>query len=220
MSQVCGNEAVNRAYERIRDLYRGRGRLHAFYFFFRNFSCPIRKIFTLIPAGSRYIDVGCGFGFISHWTALVFPAAQVLGLDLVPSRIAFARELAAEAGITNVSFATADITRDPIEPAEIILLIDLFHHIPFAEQLPFLKQCIDKTPAGGFIVFKDIDRRPWWKFRVNYLQDLLFSRSPTYSRHQDEYMAFFRENGMKAEYFDLKQGFPYAHYLIRAQKVH
>jgi SAM-dependent methyltransferase len=128
--------------------------------------------------------------------------------------------LAAEAGITNVSFATADITQDPIEPAEIILLIDLFHHIPFAEQLSFLKQCIDKTPPGGFIVFKDIDRRPWWKFRVNYLQDLFFSRSRTFSRHHGEYLAFFLENGMKADYFDLKKGFPYAHYLIRAQKVH
>lgn len=212
------NPAVEAAYNRIRAIYRAKGRLHGFYFFFRNVSCPLRRIFSLVPPASRYIDVGCGFGFVSLWTALVFPLARVLGVDLVPSRIRFARELAQHADVRNVSFETADITRDPIEPAEVVLLIDLFHHVPFEEQFPFLKQCIEKIPPGGFIVFKDIDRRPWWKYMVNFVQDLLFTRSRTYSRHKDDYLIFFRDNGMKTEYIDLKRGFPYAHYLILAQK--
>jgi 2-polyprenyl-3-methyl-5-hydroxy-6-metoxy-1,4-benzoquinol methylase len=181
-------------------------------------TCPIKQIFHLIPEGKHYIDVGCGYGFISLWTALVFPEANVIGMDVIEPRINFANQLVAETNIKNLNFMVKDITKETIDNSEIILLIDLFHHVPFENQLPFLKQCIEKTPEGGYIVFKDIDRKPWWKFRFNYIQDFLFTRQRTYCRDKDEYMEYFRENGFEAEYFDLKKGYAYAHYLIRAKK--
>lgn len=210
---------IDNAYKRIKTIYKKKGLLHRLYTFYRLLSCPFKKIFQLIPEGKHYADVGCGFGFISLWTALVFPKANVVGMDLVESRIILANQLASDENIANLSFKVKDITRDSIENAEIILLIDLFHHIPFESQLPFLKQCIDKTPGGGTIVFKDIDRAPWWKFRVNYIQDYLFTGERTYCREKDEYMAFFHENGFEPEYFDLKKWYPYSHYLIRAKKT-
>ena len=212
-------ERIQTAYKEIKAIYKKKGPFYSFYTFYRNFTCPIRRIFQLIPEGKHYIDVGCGYGFISIWTALVFPDAVVTGMDVVESRIAFAGELAAEAGITNLEFHVKDITKDTIGDSEIILLIDLFHHVPFESQMPFLRQCMDKTPVGGYIVFKDIDRKPWWKFRVNYIQDYLFSGEKTYCRDRDEYMDFFRKNGFEVEYFDLMKGYPYSHYLIRAKKL-
>lgn len=212
------NERIENAYKEIKAIYRRRGLLHSFYTFYRNWTCPIKRIFSLIPEGKNYIDVGCGYGFISIWTALVFPEARVTGMDVVESRIAFASELAKD--IRNLKFEVKDITKDRnIDDPEIILLIDLFHHVPFESQMPFLKQCIDKTPKGGYIVFKDIDRKPWWKFRVNYVQDYLFTREATYCRDKGEYMEFFRQNGFEPEYFDLMKGYPYSHYLIRAKKI-
>ncbi|MCP5053553.1 MAG: class I SAM-dependent methyltransferase [bacterium] len=211
------NRQIEEAYRHIQEIYRKKGRLHSFYNFYRHLTCPIRRIFELIPEGKNYIDVGCGFGFISLWTALVFPHSKVIGMDLVESRIAGANELAVD--IENLSFQVKDIRGATIDHSEIILLIDLFHHVPFEHQIPFLRQCIDKTPSGGYIVFKDIDRKPWWKFRVNYIQDFLFTRERTYCRAKDEYMDFFKENGFEPEYFDLKKGYAYSHYLIRARKL-
>ena len=211
-------QPIETAYQRIKDIYRQKGLLHSFYNFYRNLTCPIKRIFQLIPKGNHYIDVGCGFGFISTWTALVFPDARVMGMDVEESRITFARQLAADAGIENLHFDVKDITRDTIDDAEIILLIDLFHHVPFENQLPFLRQCIEKTPVGGHIVFKDIDRTPWWKFMVNYVQDYLFA-GKTYCRDKDEYIQCFETNGCRVEYFDLKKGYPYSHYLLLAQKL-
>lgn len=211
-------DRIENAYRSIKKIYRAKGLSSAFYTFYRNATCPIRDIFSHIPKGKRYVDIGCGFGFISIWTAMVFPEAQVQGFDLIPSRIQFASRLADSAGISNLSFQTADITREEVVPADIVLLIDLFHHIPFESQFPFLKQCIDKSPPGATIIFKDIDRHPFWKFWVNYVQDLLFTRAKTYSRSKDEYMEFFRNSGLEATYIDLKKGYPYAHYLIRAKK--
>jgi 2-polyprenyl-3-methyl-5-hydroxy-6-metoxy-1,4-benzoquinol methylase len=212
-------ERVETAYKEIKAIYKKKGRFYSFYTFYRNFTCPIKRIFRLIPEGKNYIDVGCGFGFISIWTALVFPGARVVGMDVIESRIKFAKELAADAGIKNLEFMVKDITKETIDDSEIILLIDLFHHVPFENQLPFLRLCMDRTPAGGYIIFKDIDRKPWWKFRVNYFQDYLFSKEKTYSRDKDEYMDFFKKNGFDVEYFDLMKGYPYSHYLIRARKL-
>lgn len=211
-------QRIDNAYKRIKQIYKAKGLKHSFYTFYRHLTCPIRKIFHLIPEGKHYIDVGCGFGFISLWTALVFPDAQVHGMDVVDSRITFANELAT--GIENLDFQVKDITRDEVDmtQAEIILLIDLFHHVPFDNQLPFLKQCIDKTPSGGTIVFKDIDRRPWWKYKVNYIQDYLFTGGKTFCRDQNEYMEFFRQNGLEPQYHNLMKWYPYSHYLILARK--
>jgi 2-polyprenyl-3-methyl-5-hydroxy-6-metoxy-1,4-benzoquinol methylase len=211
---------IDSAYKRIKQIYRQKGALHSFYTSYRLLTCPIKRIFHLVPEGKNFIDAGCGYGFISLWTALVFPDARVTGMDVVPGRIQFASQLAADARVKNLSFMVRDITRDEMENShyEIILLIDLFHHVPFENQLPFLQQCADKTPPGGYIIFKDIDRKPWWKFQVNFIQDFLFTRQKTYCRNKDEYMEFFETHGFKAEYFDLKKGYPYSHYLIRARK--
>jgi 2-polyprenyl-3-methyl-5-hydroxy-6-metoxy-1,4-benzoquinol methylase len=208
---------IEAAYQHIKQIYKNKGKLHSFYNFYRHLSCPIKRIFQLIPEGKHYIDVGCGYGFISIWTALVFPDAEVRGMDVIESRIQLANKMAAD--IKNLNFEVKDVRNDTIDQAEIILLIDLFHHVPFEHQLPFLKDCIDKTPQNGYIVFKDIDRKPWWKYKVNYIQDYLFTREKTYSRDKDEYMAFFKENNCQPEYFDIKKGYPYSHYLIRAKKL-
>lgn len=213
------HERIDQAYKQIKSIYKKKGLLHSFYTFYRLRTCPIKRIFHLIPEGKHYIDVGCGYGFISLWTALVFPEANVIGMDVIVPRINFASQLATEANIKNLNFMVKDITKETIDNSEIILLIDLFHHVPFDNQLPFLQQCIEKTPMGGYIVFKDIDRKPWWKFRFNYIQDFLFTGQRTYCRDKDEYMEFFRKNGFEAEYFDLKKEYAYAHYLIRAKKI-
>jgi SAM-dependent methyltransferase len=52
------------------------------------------------------IDVGCGNGSFTRWLADIFPEA--LGVDISPSAIRRAQREAA--GISNVSFATADAT--------------------------------------------------------------------------------------------------------------
>jgi ubiquinone/menaquinone biosynthesis C-methylase UbiE len=61
------------------------------------------------PAGGRCIDIGCGFGDTTQRLAeLVGPEGFALGTDSSPRFVETARQEAAEAGVENIAFETAD----------------------------------------------------------------------------------------------------------------
>jgi len=67
-------------------------------------------------AGTRVLDVGCGFGdSAQEIAALVGPAGAVVGIDAAPRFVETAEREAAEAGVDNVSFAVADVEAAPLE---------------------------------------------------------------------------------------------------------
>ena len=77
------------------------------------------EVFALYPPprGGRCIDVGCGFGETTQRLAeLVGPEGFVLGTDSSPRFIEDARSEAAEAGVANVAFETADAQTAVWEP--------------------------------------------------------------------------------------------------------
>jgi ubiquinone/menaquinone biosynthesis C-methylase UbiE len=70
-----------------------------------------RELFDRVPPsrGGSCIDVGCGFGETTQQLAtLVGPEGSALGTDSSPRFVEDARREAAEAGVENVEFETAD----------------------------------------------------------------------------------------------------------------
>lgn len=57
-----------------------------------------------------YLELGCGQGFGALLLAASNPGWQVTAVDFNPAHIATAREMAAEAGLRNVSFLEADLS--------------------------------------------------------------------------------------------------------------
>ena len=69
------------------------------------------EVFELFPPpeGGFCIDIGCGFGETTQQLAkLVGPEGSALGIDSSPRFIQDARREAAEAGVENIAFETAD----------------------------------------------------------------------------------------------------------------
>lgn len=64
---------------------------------------------TVYPAGSRVLEAGCGVGAQTITLAKNSPDALFTAIDISPTSVAEAREKAATAGLTNVSFEQADI---------------------------------------------------------------------------------------------------------------
>lgn len=77
------------------------------------------EVFDLFPPPERgrCIDIGCGFGETTQRLAgLVGPQGSVLGVDSSPHFIHDARREAADAGVANVAFETADVQTAEWDP--------------------------------------------------------------------------------------------------------
>jgi ubiquinone/menaquinone biosynthesis C-methylase UbiE len=67
--------------------------------------------------GDRVLDIGCGFGDATQRLAgIVGPEGEAVGVDVAERFISQARKEAAEAGVENVRFETADVEVTRFEP--------------------------------------------------------------------------------------------------------
>jgi SAM-dependent methyltransferase len=106
-----------------------------------------------LPTAPTMIELGCGAGNVAlHFAARGF---QVIGIDIAPYAIEWARQKAAEQR-ANASFLIADLTRDldPLPPpADIVLDGHCLHCIIGLDRPAFLRNarhCL--KPAGVFHV--------------------------------------------------------------------
>lgn len=108
-----------------------------------------------ITPGMRVLDLGSGAGDVSMLLAdLVGPTGSVLGVDIDPSVVGVARERAAAAGLTNVSFLNTDVADlrldEPVDAlAGRLILIHLDEPAAVVRTLSTLVR------PGGVVTFQD-----------------------------------------------------------------
>src|SRR5690606_10341953 len=86
-------------------------------------------------APASVCDVGCGAGeVLAHLRAGLGKGVRHAGFDISPQAIALAK--AKEA--TNLTFHQLDFVRDTSEVFDLVLLLDVFEHVP--DYLSFLNQ--------------------------------------------------------------------------------
>ena len=77
-----------------------------------------------VPDEKDWLDVGCGTGVLTRRLAQHEAVESVVGVDVAPSLLARARELAA--GMENVSYRTADARALPFDEATFdVVVFDL-----------------------------------------------------------------------------------------------
>ena len=107
------------------------------------------EVASLIPAGARVLDIGCGSGYIAHHLSAL-RNASVTGIDLQPETEA------------HINYRQYDGIRFPIEKASIdaALLCYVLHH---TQDLQTVLIELRRVLANGgiAIVYEDIPRSAW-----------------------------------------------------------
>ncbi|HVW68184.1 MAG TPA: class I SAM-dependent methyltransferase [Steroidobacteraceae bacterium] len=80
-----------------------------------------------LTRGGKAADVGCGHGASTILMAKAFPRSEFVGIDYHEPSIRTARERAAEAGVRNARFETADATSYGEKDLDFIAFFDCLH---------------------------------------------------------------------------------------------
>src|SRR6476646_3863677 len=148
------NDVLVPKFERYRNIMMGGLSYHS--------SVPLGKL--QLPAGSRAVDVGCGWGDTAIELARkVGPGGRVLGLDCCDAFLEKGRADAASAGLANLEFVAADVETYPFEP-EFDFVFSRFGMMFFANPVAAMRNVRRALKPGGtlmFITWRALDDNPF-----------------------------------------------------------
>jgi len=140
----------------------------------------------LAESPSKVLDVGCGSGHFTRHVARCVPEAEVVGLDMDPSRLEFAR---GQEGAGNVRYERGDVGTLPFEDDAFDLVYTRFVLVHFDDPRQALCEMIRVTRPGGRIVaFDMIHSGVWFSPAKTALTTVI-----------DEAMAWLREQGAEPD---------------------
>ncbi len=124
------------------------------------------KIFPSLEVheGDKVVDAGCGFGDTAIQLArLVGPAGSVLAVDCCDGFLAYGRQDARAAGISNVTFLEADVQSYPFKPVH-DFCFSRFGTQFFENPVAGLRNMRATLKPGGImtmVVWRGIKDNPW-----------------------------------------------------------
>jgi len=116
-----------------------------------------------VGPGMRVLDAGAGTGAVTRTIAeLVGPTGSAVALDIGHDRSTIGRSLAARAGVTNLSFVTADAHEPPLSDASFDLVWSrfLFGYLHDPDQC--LRSLVRLVKPGGRIFVGEVDGHGLW----------------------------------------------------------
>ncbi|OFZ21219.1 MAG: hypothetical protein A2X94_07095 [Bdellovibrionales bacterium GWB1_55_8] len=119
---------------------------------------PYRTMASWLPRKGRILDLGCGHGLLSIWSALGSSQRGILAIDHDSSRIAQAK--AAATGLLNLEFRVGGVSPMPEGPFTGISMIDVFHYFSPAQQAAMAKDAFDHLENEGVLLVREVEPSP------------------------------------------------------------
>jgi hypothetical protein len=185
-----------------------------------------------LPSGGTLLDIGCGQGLM---LALLAEAQRferdrpepagarlprfdhMVGVELRPHRARLARAaLGADAEIIETDARTMSAAA-----YRVILMFDVLHMMPPADQEALLATAAGALDRGGVILVREADASAGWRFRSvrigNRLTALVSGawRQPLAFRTINEWHDCFVRHGLEVEGTPANAGTPFANHLFR-----
>lgn len=135
-------------------------------------------IASVAPHSARVLEIGCGDGAMAAALQRQLPAAYLVGIDPgVPDpgrmfdgdrqRVSFERS------------STSDLIARGEEPFDLVLLVDVLHHVEDEQRQQVLDDAASLTPVGGTVIVKEWELRPGLANRLAFSADRYVSGDST-----------------------------------------
>ena len=121
------------------------------------------------PEAKRILEVGCGEGYSTQHLVTAFPDAQVDAIDIAPN---IGRLYGGPAGRANFRIVSAeDLAGEEPGVYDLIVLADVFHHVPREARESLLRAIAALLAPGGVFAFKDWHRNAAPIYYAAYASD-------------------------------------------------
>jgi SAM-dependent methyltransferase len=185
--------------QRIRARYRT---LEAYPRMFIRFKLQYDPMFKELPrmltrqnSVTTIIDIGCGYGAPACWCLEYFGHVEVYGIDPDPERVRVAAIAAGDRGRIAVGWAP-DLPAIA-QPADVVLLLDMLHHLDDATVSALFKKSYSALGHQGLLVTRFAirpDGRPSWAWHLEDWRIKIYGRHPWY-RSREKMAEWFQEAG-------------------------
>ncbi len=213
----------NDSITRIRARYRT---LEAYPRMFARFKLQFDPMFKELPRylacranATAIIDIGCGFGVPACWCLEYFNQAQVYGIDPDPERVRVAAVATGERGRIVVGWAPE--LPAVAQPVDVVLLLDMLHHLDDATVTALFKKSIVALSKEGILVTRFVimpSGRPSWSWRLEDRRIKIAGRLAWY-RSPEKVSQWMQEAGFTISISEVSTGNPELVWIVgRAEK--
>lgn len=189
------------------------------FFFLRNSIAPFEEIIPYLPYKGEILDIGCGYGILDFKIAKARPNLLITAVDSNKKSIDKAAKKSQD---KNICFMALNIIKDPLptKKFQAIICFDIFHHIPYLSQEKIIRKCHDLLAVNGYLIVKEINTQPKWKYFWNLVHDTIVTRGERiYCRSMENWESLLSANNLKVnQKKSINKGFFYPHILLIAKK--
>ena len=187
---------------------------------YRPIICPFNDLIDFAKDKDSVFDIGCGSGQFCALIAKFTDVEKIMGIEINERLVNNANEVNEEFRKNkSIKFEVFDgkVIPDEIRDYELIYMIDVFHHIPPAQQAEFMEQVYKKMSPGATLVFKDIDAgNPL--VLCNKMHDMVFAGEIGKEMSFNTGIELFKKIGFTIQSQFKKTVFVYPHFFIICQK--
>lgn len=147
----------------------------------------------LVPAKSRIVDIGCGFGPLCYMLSMLSNEREVLGIDYDEDKIAVAHN--SWGRNERMNFVCADALAYQMPQSDVFILNDILHYMSQDSQTRLLKKCVDLLTEGGMMIVRDGNKSDSQRHKVTRFTELLSTKIVKFNKAEEE-LCFISEKQM------------------------
>lgn len=175
----------------------------------------------LIPENARLLDLGCGQGLLAALLAAAGAPrlAAYRGIELMARDVARAHlALGADCGVREGDIRSADFGA-----ADVVVILDVLHYLPIADQDAVLRRVRDALAGGGVLLLRVGDADAGLPFRLSNWVDwtVALARGHGATRFHCRSVAQWRQAltalGFDVQAEPMSRGTPFANVLLAAR---
>jgi uncharacterized protein len=112
-----------------------------------------RLFHDFLPKQGKFLDAGCGYGFMSYILQFVAPDREMTGIDYDEKKIETANHCFSKN--EKINFYYTDVLDFSFEKYDGIILSDILHYLQPLKQKKVVEKCIEHLNPNGILIIRD-----------------------------------------------------------------